>query len=107
MSLHVTNALLDCLNSGKMLGSLNFTNIVLIPKVKALEHISQFQPINLCNVLYKIIFKVIVNRMKTMLSSVIFYCQSAFVPGKMITDNIIVSFEMLYYLKNKRGGKVG
>jgi actin-related protein len=107
VGLHVIDAVLDCLNSGRLLGSINFTNIVLIPKVKAPENMAQFRPISLCNVLYKIISKVLVNRMKHMLSAVISDCQSAFVPGRMIMDNIIVSFEMLHYLKNKRGGKVG
>jgi hypothetical protein len=107
VGLNVTDAMLDCLNSRRLLGSINFTNIVLIPKVKAPVNMSHFRPISLCNVFYKIISKVLVNRMKTMLSAVISDCQSAFVPGRMITDNIIISFEMLHYLKNKRGGKVG
>jgi hypothetical protein len=101
----VTEAVLDFLNNGRMLGSINFTNIVLIPKVKAPTNMSQFKPISLCNVLYKIISKVLINRMKSMLSKVISDCQSAFVTGRMITDNVIVYFEMLHYLKNKRGGK--
>jgi hypothetical protein len=76
----VSKAILDFLNCGRMLGCLNFTNIVLIPKVKAPECMSQFRPISLCNVLYKIISKVLVNRMKTMLIDVISDYQSAFVP---------------------------
>uniref|UniRef100_A0A2N9FK76 Reverse transcriptase domain-containing protein n=1 Tax=Fagus sylvatica TaxID=28930 RepID=A0A2N9FK76_FAGSY len=107
VGLHVTDAVLDCLNSVRMLGCLNFTNIVLIPKVKAPQSMAQFRPISLCNVIYKLISKVLVNRMKYLLTNVISACQSAFVPGRMITDNIIVSFEMLHFLKNKRGGKVG
>ena len=107
VGLQVTDAVLDCLNSGRLLGSINYTNIALIPKVKAPENMTQFHPISLCNVLYKIISKVLVNRMKYMLPAVIFDCQSAFVPGRMIADNIIVSFEMFHYLKNKRGGRLG
>ena len=107
VGLHIIDAVLDCLNSARMLGCLNFTNILLIPKVKAPRSMAQFRPISLCNVIYKLISKVLVNRMKYLLTYVISACQSAFVPGRMITDNIIVSFEMLHFLKNKRGGKVG
>ena len=107
VGLNVTDAMLDYLNSRRLLKSINFTNMVLIPKVKAPVNMSHFRPISLCNVFYKIISKVLVNRMKTMLSVVISDCQSAFVPGRMIMDNIIIFFEMVHYLKNKRGGKVG
>ena len=88
-----------------MLSSINFTNIVLIPKVKSLANMTQFRLISLCNVLYKMVFKVLVNRMKAILPRVISDSQSAFVSGRMITDNVIISFKVLPYLKNLRGGR--
>ncbi len=62
---NVSHVVLDFLNTGHMLGSVNFTHIVLIPKVASPEFMSQFRPISLCNVIYKIASKVLVNRMKT------------------------------------------
>jgi hypothetical protein len=100
----VSFAILDFFRSGRMLGSINFTNIVLIPKVKNPESMSQFRPISLCNVLYKIISKVLVNRMKVILPNIISDSQSAFIPGRLISDNVIMAFEVLHYLKNLGAG---
>jgi len=63
----VVTVVLDFLNDGIMLPALNHTNIVLIPKVKNLEKMSDFRPINLCNIIYKIISKVLANRLKQVL----------------------------------------
>ncbi len=98
-------AVLDFLNNGHMLKNVNSTHIALIPKVKNSESMSNFRPISLCDVIYKIISKILVNRMKLILPNVIADSQSAFVPGRMITDNVIITFESLHYLKNLRGGK--
>ena len=60
----VVLAVLDFLNNGNMLPDINHTNIVLIPKVQNPESMSEFRPISLCNVIYKIISKVLANRLK-------------------------------------------
>ena len=61
---NVVLVVLDFLNNGNMLYEINHTNIVLIPKVKNPEKMSDFRPISLCNVIYKIISKVLGNRLK-------------------------------------------
>ena len=101
----VTKAIIEFFQSGKMLKSINYTHIALIPKVKAPESMTQFRPISLCNVMYKIISKVLANRLKLVLNNVISGNQSAFVPERLITDNILVAFEALHYLKTKRKGR--
>ena len=60
----VVFAMWDFLNNGNMLPEINHTNIVLIPIVKDPEKMSDFRPISLCNVIYKIISKVLANRLK-------------------------------------------
>ena len=60
----VVLAVLDFLNNGNMLPEINHTNIVLIPKIRNRVKMSNFRLISLCNVIYKIISKVLANRLK-------------------------------------------
>ena len=103
----VITAVLDFLNTGNMEPDINFTHIVLIPKIKSPEKMSDFRPISLCNVIYKIISKVLANRLKKILPQVISPSQSAFVPGRLITDNVLVAYESLHAMHCQKKGKTG
>ena len=76
---------------------LNKMFIVLIPKKAQTEVLSDMRPIALCNVLYKIIAKMLANRLKLVLDSVISDSQSAFVPGRAITYNILISVKIMHF----------
>ena len=103
----VTNAFLSCLNSGTLLKSINHTFITLIPKLSNPENVSEFRPISLCNVIYKIISKVIANRLKPFLNSIVLEAQSSFIVDRLITDNILIAFESLHYMKTQSLGREG
>ena len=103
----VTQIVLHFLNSGSLPNPLNHTFITLIPKTKIPEQVSEFRPISLCNVLYKIFSKVLANRLKRVLPHIISEHQSAFIKGRLITDNILVAYETLHYMKNHNSGSSG
>lgn len=85
--------------TGELDDSLNQTNICLIPKTDRPSLMTEFRPISLCNVGYKIISKILSSRLKHILPELISETQSAFVAQRLITDNILIAQEMFHALR--------
>jgi len=103
----VCAAILIFLNSGNMDARINYTHIALIPKVASPSSVTEFRPISLCNVIYKLLSKVLANRLKTVLPEVISCYQSAFLQGRLITDNFIAAYETLHSMQSRMWSKMG
>ena len=96
---------LNVLNSNISMADINKTFITLILKTNNPANMIEFRPISLSNVIYKLIFKVLANRLKSVLPQIISENQSAFLSKRLITDNVLISFELMHYLDHKRDGK--
>jgi hypothetical protein len=85
--------------SSVMPDEVNDTAIVMIPKKKDPEDLKSFRPISLCNVIYKVVSKCPANRLRPILQDIVTPEQSAFVPGRLITDNALVAFECIHAIQ--------
>lgn len=98
----LSNAILNILNNGAPIQDWNETVVTLIPKVKEPTTMKDFRLISLYNVCYKIIARTISNRLKEVLGKIIDPYQSAFIPRRVITDNIIIGYECVNWLRNSK-----
>ena len=90
---------------GKMLKEVNNSFIVLIPKIQNPSAINHFRPISLCNTIYKIILKLLVDRLRTVLPNLVSPTQLAFIPGRWIVENKLIVQEILHSFKKKKRSK--
>ena len=92
-------------NCTKLGGSTNSSFLALIPKEKGARNFSRFRPISLCNTGYKVITKIMANRLKRILPKLIPENQGRFVKGRQILDNIILVQEAIHtsYRKKEKG----
>ncbi|KAK2383934.1 hypothetical protein QL285_071338 [Trifolium repens] len=97
----------EWLDRGYFPSNLNDTNICLIPKCDNPTSMKELRPISLCNVLYKMVSKVLANRLKVCLDKCVGEEQSAFIEGRSILDNALIAIEVVHALKRKTKGASG
>lgn len=87
--------------TGNMPDEVNATTIVLIHKMTDPKRLTEFRPTSLCNVIYKVISKCLVNRLRPLLDGIITPEQCDFGPGRLITDHDFIAFECRHTVKQK------
>ena len=97
------NSIIEFFRSGKLLKQLNHTFIALIPKRDNPTETQHFRPISLCNTIYKTISKIMVNRLRPLLDQLISPVQSAFIPGRSIHENILLTHEVMHKFRKTKG----
>ncbi|KAH1097708.1 hypothetical protein J1N35_014629 [Gossypium stocksii] len=98
----VLNLFHEILDGNKDISCINKMIIILISKIKEPVDMSNFCTISLCRVIYKIISKTSANQVKDALPLCTSQNQSAFVPGHMIHDNILIAHELMHYLQSSK-----
>lgn len=79
--------------------------IMFIPKIDHPRHLKEFRPISLCNVVYKVIMKVLVQRMRPFLDEFIGPLRSSFITGRSTLDNAILAQEVIHYMHYSKASK--
>lgn len=92
----------DFITSGELDTRLNMTNICLIPKTERPTRMKELRSISLCNIGYKIISKLLCQKLKACIPLLVSETQSAFVPGRLISDNILIAQEMFHGLRTNK-----
>jgi hypothetical protein len=99
----VLSSIWEFFENNHLLNEQNHTFIALIPKKMGASTVHQYRPISLCNIIYKIILKILANKFKGLLHHFISPYQSSFVPSWNIQDNTILAHELFNSINSKRG----
>lgn len=97
----ILNEVSEFFATGRMKPGRSRSNLVLVPKSENANTVTQFRPISVCNIIYKIISKIISSRMKPFIASLISSSQCAFIPGREISENVILFKEILHSFKQR------
>lgn len=89
-----TQAVKYFFSSSRLTKGINFTALAFIPKCSNPNSMVDFRPISCCNTVYKCIAKILSNRLKDVLPSIVDKAQSTFVRGRNISDNILLTQEL-------------
>ncbi|GKV44022.1 hypothetical protein SLEP1_g51253 [Rubroshorea leprosula] len=92
----------DFHKNGRLVRGSNCSFIVLLPKVTNPQKIEEFRPISLIGVMYKVIAKLLANRINSVLDNIIGECQMAFIKGRQIVDSIVIANETIDAAKRNK-----
>lgn len=81
------------------ISKLNLASIFLIPKKEDTLTIQNFRPISLINYSFKLITKLLANRLSKVIDPLIDDSQSAYIKGRLIGDNIVTAHELLHHIR--------
>lgn len=87
----VTRAVLEFFRSGKLLKQWNCTAVSLIPKKVGADKLVDYRPISLCNVVYKVISKILAMRLQAITPHMVSNTQYAFIKGRMLVENVLLA----------------
>ena len=82
--------------TGELNSAINKTEIVLIPKLKTCTKVTDYRPISLSNLKYRLLAKPLANRIKPHLPDYIHHTQHDFIEGRHISDNVIIAQEIVH-----------
>ena len=98
----VTASVSEFFTSGSLLNQINATNLVLIPKIPNASKTSDFRPISCLNTIYKVISKLLADRLKEIIGLAVGHSQSAFILGHLLSENVLLATEIIHCY-NKHG----
>lgn len=97
----VIDGVQEFFKTGQLLKQWNTTTLVLIPKIPNASKTTDFRPISCLNTLYKVIAKLLTSRLQRLLDKVISPSQSAFLPGRLLSENVLLATEIVHGYNRK------